>query len=67
MSVKLQRLPPLPTIRDVVRVFRLKAMRQLSQNFLLDMNLNRKIVKVAGDLTDAYVCEVGPGPGGITR
>jgi len=67
MRTKLQRLPPLPSIRDVVRVFRLKAMRQLSQNFLLDMNLSRKIVKAAGDLTDGYVCEVGPGPGGITR
>lgn len=26
-----------------------------------------KIVKKAGNLTNAYVYEVGPGPGGITR
>ena len=26
-----------------------------------------KIVRKAGNLTDAYVYEVGPGPGGITR
>ena len=31
------------------------------------MNMCRKIVAKAGNLTDSYVCEVGPGPGGITR
>ena len=33
----------------------------------MDMKLNEKIVKLAGNLTGCYVCEVGPGPGGITR
>jgi len=61
------RLPPLPSIRDIIRLQKLRAKKQLSQNYLLDNNVSRKIVRAAGNLTNSYVCEVGPGPGGITR
>lgn len=61
------RLPPMPTVADLVRLYRLSAKKHLSQNFLLDMNMNRKLVKAAGSVKNGYLCEVGPGPGGITR
>lgn len=60
-------LPPLPATRELLKIYELSARKQLSQNFLLDMNITRKIIKYSGNLKTAHVCEVGPGPGCITR
>lgn len=43
------------------------ARKALGQHFLLDLNLTRKIVSLAGDLRGVTVFEIGPGPGGLTR
>lgn len=62
--VQIDHLPPL---REVIETHGLDAKKSLGQNFLLDLNLTQKIARQAGDLTDATVVEIGPGPGGLTR
>ncbi len=57
----------LPPLRDVIKENDLGAKKSLGQNFLLDLNLTRKIVRGAGKLENTNVIEVGPGPGGLTR
>ena len=57
----------LPPLRDVIAQHGLSARRALGQNFLLDMNLTRRIARSAGNIAGATVIEVGPGPGGLTR
>ncbi|NNE79266.1 MAG: 16S rRNA (adenine(1518)-N(6)/adenine(1519)-N(6))-dimethyltransferase RsmA [Silicimonas sp.] len=57
----------LPPLRDVIATHGLVARKSLGQNFLLDLNLTAKIARAAGNLEDADVLEVGPGPGGLTR
>lgn len=57
----------LPPLRDVIARHGLSARKGLGQNFILDLNITRKIVRAAGNLTGVHVIEIGPGPGGLTR
>jgi 16S rRNA (adenine1518-N6/adenine1519-N6)-dimethyltransferase len=57
----------LPPLRDVIEANGLWAKKSLGQHFLLDTNLLAKIVRAAGDISNAQVIEIGPGPGGLTR
>ncbi|VDM34976.1 unnamed protein product, partial [Hydatigera taeniaeformis] len=61
------RLPALPSLREIIRIYNLRAQKQLSQNFLLQPSSINSLVGCAGSLLDACVLEVGPGPGGLTR
>jgi 16S rRNA (adenine1518-N6/adenine1519-N6)-dimethyltransferase len=57
----------LPPLGQVVRDLELSARKSLGQNFILDLNLTRRIARAAGPLAGKTVIEVGPGPGGLTR
>ncbi len=57
----------LPPLREVIAAHGLSARKGLGQNFLLDLNLTRRIARAAGPLAGAEALEVGPGPGGLTR
>ncbi|MGV6801761.1 MAG: 16S rRNA (adenine(1518)-N(6)/adenine(1519)-N(6))-dimethyltransferase RsmA [bacterium] len=57
----------LPPLRDVIAEFGLGARKSLGQHFLLDLNITRKIARLADIHAGDYVIEVGPGPGGLTR
>jgi len=61
---------PLPPLRDIIRDYDLRASKVLGQNFILDLNLTRRIARTAkqsGSTPLHKVIEIGPGPGGLTR
>lgn len=57
----------LPPLREALEAHGLFADKRLGQHFLLDLNVTRKIVRLAGPFGGEAVVEVGPGPGGLTR
>lgn len=57
----------LPPLRDVIAQHELRADKKFGQNFILDLNLTRRIARTAGDISSCDVIEIGPGPGGLTR
>lgn len=57
----------LPPLREVIRRHDLAAKKSLGQNFILDLNLTRRIARAGGPIDGRTVIEVGPGPGGLTR
>jgi 16S rRNA (adenine1518-N6/adenine1519-N6)-dimethyltransferase len=44
-----------------------KPKKSLSQNFLIDPNITRKIVQTASVKENDFVLEIGPGPGALTE
>ncbi len=63
----------LPSLRQTVESHGLLASKALGQNFLLDRNITDKIIRLSlnrqgiGSFAGCHVCEIGPGPGGLTR
>jgi len=57
----------LAPLRDVIARHGLAARKSLGQNFLLDLNLTRRIARSAAPLDGFTIVEIGPGPGGLTR
>lgn len=57
----------LPPLKQIIKDYSLSADKSLGQNFLLDMNLLRKIAKLAGAKQGETFLEIGAGPGGLTR
>ena len=60
-------LAELPPVREALEGAGLMANKAFGQHFLLDLNITRKIARLAGPLAGQVVIEVGPGPGGLTR
>ncbi len=60
-------LEALPPLRDVLAEHGILANKGFGQHFLLDLNITRKIARLAGPLDGCVTIEVGPGPGGLTR
>jgi 16S rRNA (adenine1518-N6/adenine1519-N6)-dimethyltransferase len=61
------KLADLPPLREALDAHGLLARKSFGQHFLLDLNITRKIARLAGPLDGVAVLEVGPGPGGLTR
>ena len=60
-------LDTLPPLRESLAAHGLVASKAFGQHFLLDLNITRKIVRLAELSPGSRVIEVGPGPGGLTR
>ena len=60
-------LADLPPLRESLAAHGLLAKKAFGQHFLLDLNITRKIARLAGVGAGDHVIEVGPGPGGLTR
>lgn len=60
-------LADLPPLREALAAHGLMARKSFGQHFLLDLNITRKIARLAEVGAGDVVIEVGPGPGGLTR
>lgn len=57
----------LPSISSFIEKYKLRALKSLGQNFILDLNLTDRIAKSIPDIKNSVIVEVGSGPAGLTR
>lgn len=67
MPAPSEAISALPPLREVIALHGLAARKSLGQNFLLDLNLTRRIARAATPFAAPTIIEIGPGPGGLTR
>ena len=68
LAVRSMALPPLPSLRELVRLYGLGARSQLSQNFIMDLNLTRRIARyLMPQLRTHTVLEAGSGTPCVLR
>lgn len=60
-------LADIPPLREALAAHGLLAKKSFGQHFLFDLNVTRKIARLAEIGAGDLVIEVGPGPGGLTR
>jgi 16S rRNA (adenine1518-N6/adenine1519-N6)-dimethyltransferase len=57
----------LPSLKETVDAYDLRAKKSLGQNFLFDQNITDRIAAQSGADASTIITEIGPGPGGLTR
>ena len=67
MELENKRLYSPNKIKETLDRYGFKFSKSLGQNFLIDGNVVRKIVREAGITKDDYVLEIGPGMGTLTE
>ena len=67
MSADSLTLDDLPPLKETLAAAGITARKSFGQHFLLDLNITRKIARLASIAPGETVIEVGPGPGGLTR
>lgn len=62
---KPQRLPPLLSVTDLLKLYKVRSSKRLSQNFLINPKLTKDFIRASGVAPGCSVIEVGPGPGSV--
>lgn len=62
-----QRLPPLLSLTDLLKLYKVRSQKRLSQNFLINPKLTKDFIRISGIYPGCSVLEIGPGPGSLTR